>query len=175
MKLITRVLIVAIAFFMSTSVIDAQSKGQDSIEKSKPKKTKKVDKSKFKSSNVKAKTGKGKKDKYQQGVVSPMVKDAKYKNGESFDSDADFKTCLDDQKNKVSWYQKKYGFGKSYDKWQKGKSLSSLDKKRILSQASKCVKSGPKKTDIPQPNEGKKASPKGKGKIGKGGTKGKVG
>ena len=53
--------------------------------------------------------------------------------------------------------------------------LTSLDKKRILSQASKCVKSEPKKTDIPQPNEGKKAQPKGKGKIEKGGQKGKVG
>jgi hypothetical protein len=175
MKLITRVLIIMVAFFMTTSVVDAQSKGQDSIEKSKPKKTKKVKKSKFNSSNIKAKTGKGKKDKYQQGVVSPMVKEAKHKNGESFDSDVEFKTCLDDQKNKASWYQKKFGFGKSYDKWQKGQSLSSSDKKRILSQASKCIKSGPKKTDIPQPNEGKKASPKGKAKTGKGGKKGKVG
>ena len=175
MKLVTRVIIIVIAFFMSASVIDAQDKGQRSIGKSKPKKTKKVNKSKFKSSNIKAKTGKGKKENYQQGVITPMVKEAKYKNGESFESNEEFKTCLDDQKNKASWYQKKYGFGKSYDKWQKGTSLSSLDKKRILSQASKCVKSGPKKTDIPQPNEGKKASPKGKGKIEKGGTKGKVG
>ena len=175
MKLITRVLIVAIAFFMSISVMDAQEKGKGSIEKSKPKKTKQVKESKFKSSNIKVKTGKGKKENYQQGVITPMVKEAKYKNGESFESDVEFKTCLDDQKNKASWYQKKFGFGKSYGKWQKGKSLTSLDKKRILSQASKCVKSGPKKTDIPQPNEGKKAQPKGKGKIGKGGKKGKVG
>ena len=36
------------------------------------------------------------------------------------------------------------------------------------------IKSEPKKTDIPQPNEGKKAQPKGKGKIEKGGKKGKV-
>ena len=42
MKLITRVLIVAIAFFMSISVMDAQEKGKGSIEKSKPKKTKQV-------------------------------------------------------------------------------------------------------------------------------------
>ncbi len=44
MKLITRVLIVVIAFFMSTSVVDAQSKGQNSIEKSKPKKQKRLTK-----------------------------------------------------------------------------------------------------------------------------------
>ena len=174
MKFITRVLIVAIAFFMSISVMDAQEKGKGSIEKSKPKKTKQVKKSKFKSSNIKAKTGKGKKDYYQKGVITPMVKEAKYKNGESFESNEEFKTCLDNQKNKANWYQKKYGFGKSYDKWQKGQSLSSLDKKRIFSEASKCEKSEPKKTDIPQPNEGKKAQP-GKGKTEKGGKKGRVG
>ena len=175
MKLVTRVLIIVIAFFISISVMDAQEKGKGSIDKSKPKKTKQVKKSKFKSSNIKAKTGKGKKDYYQKGVITPMVKEAKYKNGESFESNEEFKTCLDDQKNKANWYQKKYGFGKSYDKWQKGQSLSSLDKKRIFSEASKCEKSEPKKTDIPQPNEGKKAQPKGKGKIEKGGQKGRVG
>ena len=103
-----------------------------------------------------------------------MAKEAKYKNGESFESNEEFKTCLDDQKNKASWYQKKFGFGKSYNKYQKGQSLSSLDKKRIFSEASKCEKSEPKKTDIPQPNEGKKAQP-GKGKTEKGGKKGRVG
>jgi len=174
MKLVTRVLIIVIAFFMSASVIDAQNKGQRSIGKSKDKKTKQVNKSKFKSSNIKAKTGKGKKENYQQGVITPMVKEAKYKNGESFESNEEFKTCLDDQKNKASWYQKKFGFGKSYNKYQKGQSLSSLDKKRIFSEASKCEKSEPKKTDIPQPNEGKKAQP-GKGKTEKGGKKGRVG
>jgi Ni/Co efflux regulator RcnB len=174
MKLVTRVLIIVIAFFMSASVIDAQNKGQRSIGKSKDKKTKQVNKSKFKSSNIKAKTGKGKKENYQQGVITPMVKEAKYKNGESFESNEEFKTCLNVQKYKANWYQKKYGFGKSYDKWLKGQSLSSIDKKRILGQASKCEKSGPKKTDIPQPNEGKKAQP-GKGKTEKGGKKGRVG
>ena len=86
MKLVTRVLIIVIAFFMSASVIDAQNKGQRSIGKSKDKKTKQVNKSKFKSSNIKAKTGKGKKENYQQSVITPMVKEAKYKNGESFES-----------------------------------------------------------------------------------------
>jgi len=178
MKLITRVLIVMVAFFMSASLIVAQDKGQASIDKKKPKKTKQEqvkDKSKLKSSDVKAKTGKGKKGNYQPGIVGPMVKEAKYKNGESFETNQEFKTCLDGQKKKANWYQKKYGFGKSYDKWLQGQSLSSLEKKRILSQASKCVKSGSKKTDIPQPNKGKKAQPKGKGKTEKGGKKGKVG
>ena len=60
MKLVTRVLIMAIAFFVSASVIDAQDKGKGSIGgKDKPK-AKQETKSKLKSSTVKAKTVKGK-------------------------------------------------------------------------------------------------------------------
>ena len=173
MKLVTRVLIIAMAFFLSASVIDAQGKGKASIGKDKTK-AKQENKSKIKSSNIKAKTGKGKKDKYQKGVIDPLVKKAKYKKGESFESNDEFKTCLAKQVSKTNWYQKKFGFGKSYGKWQKGKSLTSLDKKRILSQASKCVKSGPKKTDIPEPPKPKKGQ-QGKGKTEKGASKGKVG
>ena len=173
MKLVTRVLIMAIAFFVSASVIDAQDKGEGSIGgKDKPK-AKQETKSKLKSSTVKAKTGKGKKGNYQSGVVI-NPKEVKYKNGEAFDTDAELKTCLDNQKSKASWYQKKFGFGKSYDKWQKGQSLTSLDKKRILKEASKCKKSGAKKTDIPEPSKPKKGQPS-KGKTGKGASKGKVG
>ena len=183
MKLVTRVLIMAIAFFVSASVIDAQDKGEGSIGgKDKPK-AKQETKSKLKSSTVKAKTvkgktvkgktGKGKKGNYQSGVVI-NPKEVKYKNGQAFDTDAELKTCLDNQKSKASWYQKRFGFGKSFDKWQKGQSLTSLDKKRILKEASKCEKSGAKKTDIPQPSKPKKGQPS-KGKPGKGASKGKVG
>ncbi len=178
MKLVTRVLTIAIAFFVSASVIDAQDKGEGSIGgKDKPK-AKQETKSKLKSSNVKAKTvkgktGKGKKGSYQSGVVI-NPKEVKYKKGEAFETDAELKTCLDKQKSKANWYQKKYGFGKSYDKWEKGQSLTSLDKKRILKEASKCEKSGAKKTDIPEPPKTKKGQPS-KGKTGKGAPKGKVG
>ena len=87
MKLVTRVLIMAIAFFVSASVIDAQDKGKGSIGgKDKPK-AKQETKSKLKSSTVKAKTvkgktGKGKKGNYQSGVVI-NPKEVKYKKCEN--------------------------------------------------------------------------------------------
>ncbi len=175
MKSLTRVLIITIAFFVSLSVIDAQSskgKKQSSIKKSKTI-IKQKSKSKIKSGTKKIKANEDKKGSYQKGVIDPIVREAKYKNGEPFESDDDFKICLDNQVNKASWYQRKYGIGKSYDKWQKGKALSSSDKKKIFSEASKCEKSGSKQID--DHGSTNKKGYKNTGKTGKGAKKGKVG
>lgn len=176
MKLITRILIIAVAFFVSASVMDAQSskrKMKSSYQKSKTK-AKQKSKSKLKSGIEKVKGSQDDKGSYQSGVISPIVKEAKYKKGESFESDSEFKICLDDQLSKANWYQRKFGFGKSYNKWQKGETLTSFDKNKILGEASKCEKSGSKIPDIPEPNENTKGY-KNTGKTKKGAKTGNVG
>ncbi len=176
MKMIYRALVVAMMFFVCSSTVEAQtSKGkkQSTIKKAKTK-SKQKSKNKFKVGEVKeSKTKQTDKGSYQSGVLNPLLKDAKFKGGQAFETDDQFKTCIEGQLSKANWYQKKYGFGKSYTKWKKGSSLTSSDKKRLLGQASKCEKSGSKSVDE-QGSQTKKGY-KNSGKTGKGASKGKVG
>ena len=162
MKLTTQILIALFAISVGTSAVEAQIKKGSTKHHVSEGKLKDKAKEQVTKGSTKHHVKDGKQKNPYQVAIDPIIEKSGLETKEEVIS------CLEGKKSKMNFMTKW-----SFNKYKKGKTLSTSDKNRILSEASSCS-STDKMIPEPPKNNTKKGY-QNKGKTSKGQKKGKVG
>jgi len=162
MKLTAQILIALFVISIGTSAVEAQIKKGSTKHHVKEGKQKDKAKDQITKGASEHHVKEGKQGNSYQVAIDPIIE----KSG--LETKKDVISCLEGKKSKMSWATKW-----SFSKYKKGKTLSTSDKNRLLSEASSCS-STDKMIPEPPKNNTKKGY-QNKGKTTRGQKKGKVG